>query len=70
MKIKEAKENVMKNFRANYTPDHMDLHDIEVFLLNTMEQLTDIAFEEGLVVGRGEAERYKEDAWKYEQLKK
>lgn len=39
MKIKEAKDNVMKNFRANYTNDHMDIHDIEVFLLNTLENM-------------------------------
>lgn len=30
MKIQEAKENVMKNFRANYTNDHMAIHDIIV----------------------------------------
>ena len=39
MKIQEAKENVMKNFRANYTSDHMSSHDVEVFLLNTLENL-------------------------------
>ena len=39
MKIKEAKENIMKNFRANYTNDHMSSHDVEVFLLNTLENL-------------------------------
>jgi hypothetical protein len=37
-KIQEAKENVMKNFRSNYTNDHQSTHDIEIFLLNTMEQ--------------------------------
>ncbi len=39
MTIQEAKENVMKNFRANYTNDHQDIHDIEVFLLNTLENM-------------------------------
>lgn len=39
MTIKQAKENIMKNFRANYTNDHQDIHDIEIFLLNTMENL-------------------------------
>ncbi len=34
MNIKEAKDNIMKNWRANYTADHMDNHDKEVFLLN------------------------------------
>ncbi len=36
MKIKEAKENVIDNFRRLNYPDH---HEIEVFLLNTMENL-------------------------------
>ena len=35
MKIKEAKENVIENFRRLNYPDH---HEIEVFLLNTLEQ--------------------------------
>ena len=39
MTTKQAKENVIKNFRANYTNDHMDIHDIEVFLLNTLENI-------------------------------
>ncbi len=39
MKISEAKKNIMKNFRANYTNDHQQIHDIEVFLLNAMENL-------------------------------
>ena len=39
MTIKEAKENVIKNFRALNYPDH---HEIEVFLLNTMEQLESV----------------------------
>lgn len=42
MTIKEAKENILKNWRANYTADHMDNHDKEVFLLNAMEQLESI----------------------------
>ena len=50
MTIKQAKENVMKNFRANYTNDHQDIHDIEVFLLNTMEQLVDIVKKEAIDV--------------------
>ena len=39
MTIEQAKENILKNWRANYTADHMDNHDKEVFLLNAMEQL-------------------------------
>lgn len=39
MTIKEAKENVIENFRRLNYPDH---HEIEVFLLNTMEQLESI----------------------------
>ena len=50
MKIKEAKENVMKNFRANYTNDHMALHDIEIFLLNTLEQMQSVVIAECLRV--------------------
>ena len=50
MKIKDAKDNVMKNFRANYTNDHQDIHDIEVFLLNTMEQLTEVIKKEAIEV--------------------
>lgn len=46
MKIKEAKENILKNWRANYTTDHMDNHDKEVFLLNAMEQLESIVKQE------------------------
>jgi len=42
MTTKEAKENIIKNFRANYTNDHQSTHDIEVFLLNAMEQLESI----------------------------
>ena len=42
MKIQEAKENIIKNWRANYTTDHMDNHDKEVFLLNAMEQLEQV----------------------------
>ena len=37
MKIQEAKDNIMKNFRANYTNDHFAIHDVEIFLLNTLE---------------------------------
>ena len=40
MTTKEAKENIIKNFRANYTTENNpSVHDIEVFLLNTMENL-------------------------------
>lgn len=46
MKIQEAKENIMKNFRANYTNDHIDNHDKEVFLLNAMEQLEQVVRKE------------------------
>ena len=42
MTTKEAKENIIKNFRANYSNDHQSTHDIEVFLLNAMEQLEGI----------------------------
>lgn len=54
MTIKQAKENIMKNWRANYTADHMDNHDKEVFLLNAMEQLADIAFVSGVKTGSRE----------------
>ena len=46
MTTKQAKENIMKNWRANYTADHMDNHNKEVFLLNAMEQLENIAKDE------------------------
>lgn len=46
MKIQEAKENIMKNFRANYTNDHQSTHDIEIFLLNTLEQFESIVRKE------------------------
>jgi len=46
MTTKNAKENIMKNFRANYTNDHQSTHDIEVFLLNAMEQLETISKQE------------------------
>ena len=52
MTIQEAKENVIKNFRANYTTENNpSVHEIEVFLLNTMEQLEDLKelTEEGLM---------------------
>lgn len=42
MKIEEAKNNIMKNFRANFTNDHQSVHDIEIFLLNTLEQFEQI----------------------------
>lgn len=54
MTTKEAKENIMKNWRANCTADRMDNHDKEVFLLNAMEQLADIAFVSGVKTGSGE----------------
>ena len=38
MKIKEAKENVIKNFRANHQ-NNPNVYNIEVFLLNTMENI-------------------------------
>jgi len=47
MKIQEAKENVVKNFRANYTTfNNPSIHDIEIFLLNTMEQIVQISKQE------------------------
>ena len=36
----------MRNFRANYTNDHMAIHDIEVFLLNTLEQFEQVVRKE------------------------
>ena len=45
MSIKEIKDNIMRNFRANFTNDHMDIHDVEVFLLNTLEEMGRLAAE-------------------------
>ena len=61
MKIKEAKENIMKNFRANYTNDHMFRHDVEVFLLNTLEQFQSVVIENCLnVVPKNRTFKHKE----------
>ena len=42
MTTKQAKENIMNNWRANYANDHQDNHNREVFLLNAMEQLEQV----------------------------
>ena len=38
----------MKNFRANYTNDHMFRHDVEVFLLNTLENFQLVVIDNAL----------------------
>lgn len=50
MTIKQAKENIMNNWRANYTADHMQNHDKEVFLLNTLENFQLVVINECLRV--------------------
>lgn len=37
--MKEAKENIIENFRRMNYPDH---HEIEVFLLNTLEEFESV----------------------------
>jgi hypothetical protein len=56
MTNKEAKENIINNFRANYANNtdstfvHRSKIDLEVFLLNAMEQLETIV-KDNLVKG-------------------
>jgi hypothetical protein len=37
-----AKENILKNFRANYTNDHQSSSDVELFLYNALDQFEKI----------------------------
>ena len=46
MTIQQAKKNIINNFRANYSADHLSTHDIEIFILNSMEQLEQIVKKE------------------------